>query len=196
MDTGQALTRFFKRDSTQANNLTLLESQERNFWLWLASWSAWVQSPADLCDCACHAAGDVDCSACVCSEYVLPELEVFEHELAIDHLARTNIERNTEQTYLLADSAVSLQAAAAEKRASIPARVAKLLRILDGYERAGDRSGRRVLPPRRRAARDRRRARQPRDQLLVLDGSMAASEVEHRLAEGRRGGRSCCSVSR
>jgi hypothetical protein len=60
METGQALTRFFKRDSTQANNLTLLESQERNFWLWLASWSAWVQSPADLCSCACHAAAAVN----------------------------------------------------------------------------------------------------------------------------------------
>jgi hypothetical protein len=68
MDTGQALTRFFKRDSTKANNLTLLETQERNFWLWLASWSAWVQSPADLCDCACHrtphpASGE----SCVCA---------------------------------------------------------------------------------------------------------------------------------
>lgn len=58
LDSGQALTRWFKRDSTQANNLTLLESQERNFWLWLASWSAWVQSPADLCECACHGRGD------------------------------------------------------------------------------------------------------------------------------------------
>jgi SNF2 family DNA or RNA helicase len=54
MSTGEALTRWFKRDSSQANNLTLLESQERQFWLWLASWSAWVQSPADLCDCGCH----------------------------------------------------------------------------------------------------------------------------------------------
>ena len=54
MDTGQCLTRFFKRDSSKAGNLTLLESQERNFWLWLATWSAWVQSPSDLCDCGCH----------------------------------------------------------------------------------------------------------------------------------------------
>ena len=33
MDTGQALTRFFKRDSTKANNLTLFEGKEREFWL-------------------------------------------------------------------------------------------------------------------------------------------------------------------
>ena len=31
MDTGQALTRFFKRDSTKANNLTLYPGREREF---------------------------------------------------------------------------------------------------------------------------------------------------------------------
>ena len=56
LDTGQGLTRFFKRDSTKANNLTLLESQEQHFWVWLASWSVWLQSPAELCDCGCHRA--------------------------------------------------------------------------------------------------------------------------------------------
>ena len=48
MDTGQALTRFFQRDSTQANNLTLYPHKEREFWLWLNSWSIFLQSPADL----------------------------------------------------------------------------------------------------------------------------------------------------
>ena len=36
MDTGQALTRFFQRDSTQANNLTLYPHKEEEFWLWLS----------------------------------------------------------------------------------------------------------------------------------------------------------------
>ena len=142
MESGQALTRFFKRDSTQANNLTLLESQERAFWLWLASWSAWVQSPADLCDCVCHAPTTalrvVDCPGCACEEYVLPDLEVVEHELAIDHRERTIIERNTGQVRLTADSATSLPAAAREKRDSIPARVAKLIEIIDAYEALGE----------------------------------------------------------
>ncbi|TQK68255.1 hypothetical protein, partial [Nocardioides sp. SLBN-35] len=40
MDTGQALTRFFQRDSTQANNLTLYPHKEREFWLWLNTWAA------------------------------------------------------------------------------------------------------------------------------------------------------------
>ena len=51
MDTGQALTRFFQRDSTKANNLTLYPHKEREFWLWLNSWSIFLQSPADIgCD--------------------------------------------------------------------------------------------------------------------------------------------------
>ena len=48
MDTGQALTRFFQRDSTKANNLTLYPHKEREFWLWLASWAVFVQRPSDL----------------------------------------------------------------------------------------------------------------------------------------------------
>lgn len=36
MDTGQALTRFFKRDSTKANNLTLYPEKEDEFWLWVS----------------------------------------------------------------------------------------------------------------------------------------------------------------
>jgi hypothetical protein len=115
MDTGQALTRFFKRDSEKAGNLTLLESQERNFWLWLASWSAWVQSPADLGFDA--------------SEYELPELQVTEHEIAIDHLARDNVERDG-QGYLITDAAAGVTQAAREKRETIPARVEMVIDLL------------------------------------------------------------------
>ena len=39
MDTGQALTRFFQRDSTKANNLTLYPHREHDFWLWMSSWA-------------------------------------------------------------------------------------------------------------------------------------------------------------
>lgn len=115
MDTGQALTRFFKRDSTKANHLTLLPSQERNFWLWLASWSAWVQSPADL---GCDAEG-----------YELPDLELAEHDLPIDHLSRENYDRDG-QAHLLADAAAGVTQASREKRATLGARVAKTVEIL------------------------------------------------------------------
>ena len=36
MDTGQALTRFFQRDSTKANHLTLYPNMEDEFWLWVS----------------------------------------------------------------------------------------------------------------------------------------------------------------
>ena len=48
MDTGQALTRFFQRDSTKANNLTLYPHKEAEFWLWLSSWALFITSPSDL----------------------------------------------------------------------------------------------------------------------------------------------------
>ena len=54
MDTGQALTRFFQRDSSEAGNLTLYPHKEREFWLWINSWACFVQKPSDLCDCSCH----------------------------------------------------------------------------------------------------------------------------------------------
>jgi hypothetical protein len=54
MDTGQALTRFFQRDSTKANNLTLYPHKTREFWLWLSTWAIFLQSPADICECQCH----------------------------------------------------------------------------------------------------------------------------------------------
>ncbi len=190
MDSGQALTRFFKRDSTQANNLTLLESQASNFWLWLASWSAWVQSPADLCDCACHA-GPVNgpgCDDCSCAEYELPELDVIEHDIDLDHRARINVERNTGQHYLLADSAVSLQAAAREKRASIPARVAKLVEILDGYAAAGDLDAAVVYCHLNDEQTAIGRALAERGiSCSSIDGSMSTDDVEARLAEWKAG---------
>lgn len=48
MDTGQALTRFFQRDSTQANNLTIYPHKEQEFWLWVSSWALFYTKPSDL----------------------------------------------------------------------------------------------------------------------------------------------------
>lgn len=48
MDTGQALTRFFQRDSTKANNLTLYPNMEDEFWLWVSSWALFITKPSDV----------------------------------------------------------------------------------------------------------------------------------------------------
>jgi SNF2 family DNA or RNA helicase len=58
MQTGEALTRFFQRDSTKANNLTLYPHKIREFYLWLASWAVFLQSPSDICACSCHKKSD------------------------------------------------------------------------------------------------------------------------------------------
>lgn len=186
MDTGQALTRFFKRDSSKANNLTLLPSQERNFWLWLASWSAWVRSPADLCDCACHTAAAVNgpCD-CVCGDYVLPELSIREHEVPVDHLQRTQVERNTGQSYLLADAAAGVQQAATEKRATMAARVEKVLEILASYEPLDQAIVYCHLNDEQRAIE--RALSDAGITFSSIDGSMPAATVEARLSEWRAG---------
>ncbi|MCK9288631.1 MAG: DEAD/DEAH box helicase family protein [Sphaerochaetaceae bacterium] len=54
MDVSQAKTRFFKRDSTKADHLTIHPHKEKEFWLWVASWAIFLQSPKDICTCNCH----------------------------------------------------------------------------------------------------------------------------------------------
>lgn len=115
MDTGQALTRFFKRDSTKANNLTLYPGREREFWIWCASWGLFLQKPSDL--------GYDD------TGYALPPLEVRYHKLDIDP-ADAGCDRDG-QMKLARDAAFGLQDAAREKRDSIAARVAEARRIID-----------------------------------------------------------------
>lgn len=114
MDTGQALTRFFQRDSTQANNLTLYPHKEREFWLWVNSWAIFLQKPSDL--------GYSD------EGYDLPKLHVHYHQVVSN--SGPVVDRDG-QLKLVADAAISLQAASAEKRASLPARIAKMLQILE-----------------------------------------------------------------
>lgn len=114
MDTGQALTRWFKRDSTKANNLTLYPGREREFWIWCASWGLFLQKPSDL--------GYSD------EGYSLPPLEVRYHRLQTD-LADAGSEPNG-QMKLMRDAAFGLRDAAREKRESIDARVAEAKHII------------------------------------------------------------------
>ncbi len=114
MDTGQALTRFFQRDSTQANNLTLYPHKEAEFFLWLHSWALFVQKPSDL--------GYSD------DGYVLPELRIHRHELRAGDV-KAKADRDG-QLQLVRDAALGLKDAATEKRESINARVAKATEIV------------------------------------------------------------------
>jgi len=114
MDTGQALTRFFQRDSSKANNLTLYPHKAAEFWFWLNSWAVVLQRPSDL--------GYSD------EGYDLPPLKVIEHEVKTV-VSTWKIERDG-QGQLIEDAAVGVQDAARVKRESLAPRIEALKAIL------------------------------------------------------------------
>ena len=116
MDTGQALTRFFQRDSTKANHLTLYPHKEREFWLWLSSWSVFLQRPSDI---GCPDAG-----------YVMPPVEIVVHEVDVDYLANITAESNG-QAIMFRGGALGVTTASKEKRSTMPDRIAKAAEIVN-----------------------------------------------------------------
>ncbi len=125
MDTGQALTRFFQRDSTKANNLTLYPHKTREFHLWLNSWAAFVQQPSDL--------GHAD------TGYRLPPLDVQWHEVPVDH-SKAAVERDGQGRLFRGGAAMDLAEEARERRDTMPARVGRMLDLVDLHQQqhAGD----------------------------------------------------------
>lgn len=116
MDTGQALTRFFQRDSTKANNLTLYPNQEDEFWLWVSSWALFITKPSDV---------NPDYSD---EGYDLPPLEVRWHEIPVDY--GKSADRDGQMS-LFTSAAAGLKEAAQVKRESITERVEKMKKIVD-----------------------------------------------------------------
>jgi len=120
MDTGQALTRFFQRDSTKANNLTLYPHKEEEFWLWVSSWAVFVGKPSDVNP---NYSDD---------GYDLPPLKINYHRLetrrdeaAVDKYG---------QAMLFVEPTNSLQDESKVKRESIAQRVAKAKEIIDANQ--------------------------------------------------------------
>lgn len=58
MEVSDVKTRWFQRDSTKADNLTLRPHKAQEFWIWVSTWAAFIQSPADVCPCGCHRSED------------------------------------------------------------------------------------------------------------------------------------------
>lgn len=114
MDTGQALTRFFQRDSTKANNLTLYPHKEEEFWLWVSTWALFITKPSDL--------GYSD------EGYDLPPLDVRYHKVKVDHTT-AGAEKDG-QGKIFRDAAAGLIDASREKRESIDLRVSKMAEIV------------------------------------------------------------------
>lgn len=116
MDTGQALTRFFQRDSTKANNLTLYPNMEDEFWMWVSSWALFITKPSDI-------------NPVYSDEgYDLPPLDVRWHELPV-HYGDTADKDG--QIQLFQEAAEGLKEAATVKRDSIDRRVKEMRRIVE-----------------------------------------------------------------
>ena len=117
MDTGQALTRFFQRDSTKANNLTLYPHKEEEFWLWVSSWAVFVGKPSDVNPMYSD------------DGYDLPPLKINYHRLITK---REELPSDKDgQMKLFEVAASNLQGEAKIKRDSIVQRVAKAKEIVD-----------------------------------------------------------------
>lgn len=114
MDTGQALTRFFKRDPKKANNLTLYPHMEKEFWTWMYSWATFLQKPSDL--------GYSD------DGYILPDLIVHEHMVSSK---KRIYEDKDGQLNMFADASLDLKTASREKRDSIDIRINKMIEIIN-----------------------------------------------------------------
>ncbi|GAB1537923.1 hypothetical protein NUACC21_05780 [Scytonema sp. NUACC21] len=116
MDVSQAKTRFFKRDSTKADKLTLHAHKEEEFWLWVASWGLFVTKPSDI------TGNEEDDQG-----YIMPELDIRWHEIPSDHQT-AGIDKHGKYK-MFRDTAVGLQDAAKEKRDSLEGRIAKMMEI-------------------------------------------------------------------
>lgn len=114
LDTGQALTRFFQRDSTKANNLTLYPHKVEEFWLWVSTWALYISKPSDL--------GYDD------TGYDLPPMEVRTHVLRCEYGVN---EDKDGQIKLMNDAAVNLQEASREKSQTVAVRCRKAKEIVD-----------------------------------------------------------------
>jgi DNA modification methylase len=116
MDTGQALTRFFKRNPKKAGDLTLHPHMEEQFWTWLASWAVFMQRPSDL--------GYSD------EGYDLPPITVHWHAVSVDHKKAWSMTDRSGQHALFLDKSAGLRELAEVKRDSILSRLAKAREIM------------------------------------------------------------------
>lgn len=115
MEIGEARTRFFQRNSEKADDLTLYPHMEDQFWLWVSSWSLWIDRPSLL--------GDSD------KGYNFPNLDLRIHEVPSNHIEDVPKADKIGRQRLFREEAVGVTAASREKRSSMEARVAKLLHL-------------------------------------------------------------------
>lgn len=110
---GHALTRFFQRDSQKAGNLKLYENKKAEFWAWVSTWAAFLNSPADL---------GYDSTG-----YDLPKLNIIEHCVHYD-LKEIPLDKYG-TPMMFKDLSKSLIEVSREKRDSMVTRINKAIEI-------------------------------------------------------------------
>lgn len=116
MDTGEALTRFFQRNSEKANDMTLYPHMEAQFWYWLSTWAVFLQKPSEL--------GYSD------EGYDLPPMKVHWHKVDVDHTKAWSQVDSWGQAQLFQDQSTGLREAAEVKRDTIGRRIERAVEIM------------------------------------------------------------------
>lgn len=122
LDVSAAKTRFFKRNSTKADNLTLHPHREEAFWKWVSSWAIFLERPSQL--------GHSD------EGYDLPPFTISYHEVKTAETGGS-IDRNGQKS-MFADAAASLVDAAREKRRTLEDRIAEAAKIIREDDEHGE----------------------------------------------------------
>ena len=117
-DTGHLLTKYFQRDSTKANHLTLYPNMAEDFWLWMSTWAVFMEKPSDL---------NPDYSD---EGYDLPEIEMQWDELQIEYGKAVDKDG---QYSLFEEAALGLQQAAHVKRNSTEDRLHEVMKLLGDH---------------------------------------------------------------
>ena len=117
-DTGHLLTRYFQRDSTKANNLTLYPNMAEDFWLFVSTWAVFMEKPSDLCP---EYSDD---------GYDLPEINMEWDELPIEYGKAVDKDG---QYSLFENAALGLQQAAHVKSQSKEDRLDEVMKLLNDH---------------------------------------------------------------
>ena len=115
-DTGQILTRWFKRNPDKAGDLQINPNHEKEFWLWVSSWALFLYKPSDL--------GYSD------EGYELPKLNIHWHRIGVDQTRAFDQVDRDGQHRLLLDAASGVTAASIETRETISDRLNKAIEIV------------------------------------------------------------------
>ena len=113
---GHALTRFFQRDSQKAGQLKLYENKKKEFWSWVSTWAAFINTPADL---------GYDSTG-----YDMPSINIIEHCIKYD--IKDQPLNKWGEAILFKDLSKSLLEVSKEKRDSLFARINKATEIAEG----------------------------------------------------------------